>query len=299
MIRVVTDSTSYIPPELARQHQIAVVPLKVLFGTEVYDEITGLSNADFYRRLASTTDFPTTSQPAAGEFNQAYQNILQQDPTGQILVLTISAKLSGTYNSAVIAAGQLPEASITVFDTLSAAMGLGLMAITASELATAGQNLDQILTRLEQMRRDTSIFLVVDTLEYLKRGGRIGTAAAFLGTLLNTKPILAIVEGKLQPLDRVRTKKKALERLFSALKSKLADPQQPVQAGIMHIAAQAELESLAALMKEYFNITRLYTSELGPVIGAHLGPGALGVGICPEPQAQNSTLYLQKNRLVL
>jgi DegV family protein with EDD domain len=283
MLRVVTDSTSYIPPEILQQHQIVVVPLKVLFGAEVYDEITGLSNADFYRRLMTTADFPTTSQPASGEFKQAYQQILRGSPSAQILVLTISSKLSGTYNAAMTAAEQLPEAKITVFDSLSAAMGLGLMAITAAEMAAAGRHLAQILARLEQMRRDTRIVLVVDTLEYLRRGGRIGPAAAFLGTLLNTKPILAVVEGRLQPLDRVRTKRKALERLFSELEGKLSTPRQPVQAAVMHIAAQAELESLAAMMIERFNITRFYTSELGPVIGAHLGPGALGVGICPEP----------------
>ncbi len=285
MIRVITDSTSYIPPEIMRRHQIEVVPLKVLFGAETYDEITGISNADFYQRLTTTAVFPTTSQPASGEFKQAYQQILRQDPSAEIIVLTISSKLSGTYSAATTAAEQLPEAKITVFDSLSAAMGLGLMAITASELAAAGQDLAQILGRLEQMRRDTSIFLMVDTLEYLKRGGRIGAAAAFLGTLLHTKPILAVVEGKIEPLDRVRTKKKALGRLFAALESKLADPGQPIQAGVMHIAAQAEMESMTTLIKERFNVVRLYTSELGPVVGAHLGPGALGVGICPEPRA--------------
>lgn len=283
MLRVVTDSTSYIPPEILQRHQIVAVPLKVLFGAEVYDEITGLSNADFYRRLTAASNFPTTSQPASGEFQAAYQQILQEDAAAQILVLTISSKLSGTYSAAVTAAEQLPEAKITVFDSLSAAMGLGLMAITAAGMGAAGASLPEIIARLEQMRRTTRIVLVVDTLEYLRRGGRIGGAAAFLGTLLNTKPILAVVGGKIQPLDRVRTKKRALERLFSELESQLATPRQPVQAGIMHIAAQAEMESLAALMTERFNITRFYTSELGPVIGAHLGPGALGVGICPEP----------------
>jgi DegV family protein with EDD domain len=283
MIRVVTDSTGYIPSDIVQKHRISIVPLQVLFGSETYDEITGISNADFYRRITTSQDFPTTSQPAVGQFKQAYQQILALDPAAEILVLTISSKLSGTYSAALTAAEQLPEAKITVFDSLSAAMGLGLMTITAVEMAAARQNLAQIIARLEQMRRDTSIFLVVDTLEYLKRGGRIGAAACFLGTLLNTKPILAVVEGKLQPLDRVRTKKKALERLFSELERKLAYPTQPVQAGVMHIAAEAEMESLTALIKERFNTTRLYTSELGPVIGAHLGPGALGVGICPEP----------------
>jgi DegV family protein with EDD domain len=266
-----------------QRHQIVAVPLKVLFGAEVYDEITGLSNADFYQRLTATSGFPTTSQPASGEFKAVYQQILRQDPAAQILALTISSRLSGTHNSAVMAAEQTPEAEITVFDSLSAAMGLGLMAITAAEMGESGAGLAQIMARLEEMRRSTRIVFVVDTLEYLRRGGRIGGAAAFLGTLLNTKPILAVVEGKIQPLDRVRTKKRALERLFSELESHLASPRQPVQAGIMHIAAQAEMESLAAMMTERFNITRFYTSELGPVIGAHLGPGALGVGICPEP----------------
>jgi len=285
MIRVVIDSTGYIPADIIHKYSISVVPLKVLFGSETYDEITGISNADFYQRLITTPDFPTTSQPASGQFKQAYQKILEQDTTAEILVLTISSKLSGTYSSAVTAAEQLPKANITVFDSLSAAMGLGLMAITAMEMATAGQNLAQIIARLEQMRRDTRIFLVVDTLEYLRRGGRLGAAACFLGTLLNTKPILAVVEGKIQPLDRVRTKKKALERLFMELEHKLAHPTQPVQAGVMHIAAQAEMESLAAIIQERFNTIRLYTSELGPVVGAHLGPGALGVGICPEPNS--------------
>jgi len=285
MIRVVIDSTGYIPADIIHKYSISVVPLKVLFGSETYDEITGISNADFYQRLITTPDFPTTSQPASGQFKQAYQKILEQDTPAEILVLTISSKLSGTYSSAVTAAEQLPEANITVFDSLSAAMGLGLMAITAMEMAIAGQNLAQIIARLEQMRRDTRIFLVVDTLEYLRRGGRLGAAACFLGTLLNTKPILAVVEGKIQPLDRVRTKKKALERLFTELEHKLAYPTQPVQAGVMHIAAQAEMESLAAMIQERFNTIRLYTSELGPVVGAHLGPGALGVGICPEPNS--------------
>jgi DegV family protein with EDD domain len=283
MIRVVTDSTSYIPLDLIKQYQIAVVPLQVSFGSETYDEITGISNHDFYQRLTSAPVFPTTSQPSSGQFKQAYQEILNQDSTAKILVVTISSKLSGTYNSAVTAAEQLPGANITVFDSLSAAMGLGLMALTSVELARAGRTLAEIIARLEQMRRDTRIVLVVDTLEYLKRGGRIGAAAAFLGTLLNAKPVLAVVAGRIQPLDRVRSKKKAIERLLTELEQKLPQPDLPIQAGVMHIAAAAELESVVAMMQQRFNITRMYTSELGPVVGAHLGAGALGVGICPQP----------------
>ncbi len=284
MIRIVTDSTSYLPAEVIQKYNILVGPLKVQFGDETYDEITGISNREFYQRLTTTNDFPTTSQPSAGEFKDAYQKILIQDPDAQILVLTISSKLSGTYNSALTAAEQLPTANITVFDSLSAAMGLGLMVMAAAEMATKSQPIAEIMPRLEQMRRETSIVLFVDTLEYLKRGGRIGAAAAFLGTLLNTKPILAIVEGEIRPLDRVRTKKKAINRLFTELHHKLSNPDQPVQAGIMHVTAEAEMEKLAEMIQEHFNVTYFFTSELGPVIGAHVGPGALGVGICPKPQ---------------
>ena len=271
-----------MPVDIFARYDIQVVPLKVQFGEESYNEITGITNRDFYQRLKTSQDFPTTSQPAPAEFQAAYQQILSRHPDAEILVITLSSKLSGTYNSAVTAAQLMGRASITVFDSLSTALGLGLMVVAAGELAAAGSDLAPILIRLEQIRRDTTIVLVVDTLEYLKRGGRIGPAAAFLGTLLNTKPVLAIVAGQLQPLDRVRTKQRAFERLLHELNQKLVRPDQPVQAGVMHVAAEAEMEKVAAMIKERFNITRFYTMELGPVIGAHVGPGTLGVGLCPE-----------------
>ena len=265
-------------------HDIPVEPLKVQFDHETYNEITGISNRDFYQRLTTTNDFPTTSQPSAGEFKDAYQRILIQDPNAEILVLTISSKLSGTYNSATSAAEQLPEANITVFDSLSAAMGLGLMVMAVAKMATYGRSIIEIMARLEQMRQEIVIILVVDTLEYLKRGGRIGAAAAFLGTLLDTKPILAVVDGKVQPLDRVRTKKRAIIRLFTELERKLSDPHRLIQAGVMHVVAEAEAEELGKMVRENFNVSYFFVSELGPVIGAHVGPGALGVGFCPEPE---------------
>lgn len=282
MIKIVTDSTCYMPADIIARYDIRVVPLKVQFGEESYNEITGITNQDFYQRLKTSRDFPTTSQPSPAEFQAAYQQILGRHPGAEILTITLSSKLSGTYNSAMVAAQQVDRAAITVFDSLSTALGLGLMVIMAGEQAAAGSKLAPILTRLEQMRRDTMIVMVVDTLEYLKRGGRIGPAAAFLGTLLNTKPLLAVVAGQVQPLDRVRTKQRALERLLQELERKLARPDQPVQVGVMHVSAEAEMEKMAAMVKERFNVTRFYTAELGPVIGAHVGPGTLGVGLCPD-----------------
>jgi DegV family protein with EDD domain len=282
MIRVVTDSTSYLPDDIINAYNIPVVPLKVQFGAETYNEITGISNDDFYRRLTTTQDFPTTSQPAVDEFKEVCQKILADKPETHILILTVSGRLSGTYSSAVTAAEQLPEAKITVFDTLSAAMGLGLMTMTAAQMAAEGHGLAAILSRLERMRRETNIFLVVDSLEYLRRGGRIGAATAFLGNLLNTKPILAVVEGQLQPLDRVRTKKKAIDRLFAELNHKLPNPDQPIQAGVMHVTAEAEATVLIERVRDHFNVTYHYISELGPVLGAHVGPGTVGLGFCPQ-----------------
>lgn len=284
MIKIVTDSTSYLPDHISQKYDIQIVPLKVQFGHETYDEITGISNRDFYHRLTTTNDFPTTSQPSTAEFKAVYEKILQQDPQAEILTVTISSKLSGTYNSALVAAGQLPTAKITVFDSLSAALGLGLMVTTAARMAARQQDMAALLNRLEQMRQETTILLVVDTLEYLRRGGRIGAAAAFLGTLLNTKPFLALVEGELQPLDRIRTKKRALQRLFIELESRLSYPGQPVYAGVMHVSAPAEMEILAEMIQEQFNVTYFFAAELGPVIGAHVGPGTLGVGLCPASE---------------
>jgi DegV family protein with EDD domain len=197
-------------------------------------------------------------------------------------VLTVSSKLSGTYQVAQAAATQLSNKNITIVDTRSVALGLGLMAVTAAEMAAANHPLSEILERLEQMRRGLTIVLMVNSLEHLKRGGRIGSASAFLGTVLQTKPILAIADGQIKPVSRVRTKKRAMERLVMELASKLPAPNQPVQAGVMHGADPLAMERLVEMMRGQFNITRLFTAEFGPVTGVHLGPGALGAGICPD-----------------
>lgn len=282
MITVVTDSTCSLSSEIVKQHQICTVPLTVTFGQESYLDLTGASRREFYQRLATTTALPTTSQPAAGDFIATYRQILAGQPAAEILVLTVSSKLSGTYQAARSAAHQFPAAQITVFDSLSAALGLGLMAVVAAEMAAAGHSMAEILVRLAHIRRSLAIVLMVDSLDYLKRGGRIGAASAYLGTLLQTKPILAIVDGQIKPLARVRTGKKAVDRLVVELSAGLPGPNHPVQAGVMHAANSLAMESLIGQMRTRFNITRLFAAEFSPVIAAHLGPGALGAGICPD-----------------
>ncbi len=284
MIKIITDSTCAMSPDFLHQRNIEMVPLKVNFGNdETYDEIIGISNQEFYQRLITENVFPSTSQPSAGEFKVAFERAAT--PNDQLLVLTLSSKLSGTFSSAQTAASMSPHIPITLFDSRSVALGLGLMVATASDMAQAGRSLDEILARLEQMRRDMRIFFIVDTLEYLRKGGRIGGAAAFVGSILKIKPILTFIDGVIEPFDKVRTKRKALARILELLKAAVPDPNMPVQIGVMHAAAETEVQPLEAQVRAIFpNVQRAITGEIGPVLGAHGGPGLLGAGVCPEPK---------------
>ncbi len=284
MIKIITDSTSGLAQDFLAERNIKVVPLKVNFSdTESYDEITGISNEEFYRRLTTEKTIPFTSQPSAGEFKAAFEEVAQ-NPDDEILVLTLSGKLSGTIASAQTAKTMLPDLSITLFDSLSLALGLGFMVATASDMALAGKSMGEIVTRLEQMRRDMKIYFVVDTLEYLHKGGRIGGASAFLGSILNIKPILTIDNGLIEPFDKVRTKKKALARIVELLQESVPSVDHPVQLGVMHAAAFSEVPALETrAFSPFSNIERAIVTEIGPVLGTHGGPGLLGAGICPNP----------------
>jgi len=284
MIRIITDSTSGLAQDFLAEKNIKVVPLKVNFSdTESYAEIIGISNEEFYRRLTTEDTIPFTSQPSAGEFKAAYEEVATH-PDDEILVLTLSGKLSGTIASAQAAKTMLPDFNITLFDSLSLALGLGFMVATASDMASAGKSMDEIIQRLEQMRRDMKIYFVVDTLEYLHKGGRIGGASAFLGSILNIKPILTIENGLIEPFDKVRTKKKALARIVELLQESVPSNDHPVQVGVMHANALSEVPALETnALSPFSNIKRSIVTEIGPVLGTHGGPGLLGVGICPNP----------------
>ncbi len=286
MIKIITDSTSALSTDFLAERSIEMVHLKVNFGEdESYDELTGITNAEFYHRLLTENVFPSTSQPPAGEFKAAYERVAE--PGDEILVITLSSKLSGTYNSAVTAAKMVPEIPVTVFDTLSLALGAGLMVATASDMAQAGASMAEIVARLEQMRRDVRIYFIVDTLEYLHKGGRIGGAAAFFGGILNIKPILTFIDGKIEAIDKVRSRRKALARIFDLLAEAIPDKNQSVQIGVMHAAAESELPAMKEKLLSLFpNHTRVITGEISPVLGAHAGPGLLGAGIIPNPPTE-------------
>ena len=280
MIKIVSDSTCSLPPDIIQQFDIRVVPLNVHFGEgRVFQEGIDLTNDEFYAMLAEAPELPTTSQPSPGRFREVFAELTAAGH--DVLCILISSKLSGTYQAALDASRLLPGANILIVDSYFVAAALGLMVVTAAEMATEGCSMDEIVARVEQMRRDMKLYFVVDTLEYMQRGGRIGAAAAFLGTLLKVKPILTLDEGIVKPLDMVRSKRKAIQRVLAELEARVS-PGQPVQAIVMHAQVPGEVSELEAEVRRCFNCQRIIFGEVGPVIGTHTGPGVLGAAVCPE-----------------
>jgi DegV family protein with EDD domain len=276
MIKIVTDSTAYLPEVTVRQHDIRVVPLYVHFGEEAFKEGVDMSNEEFYARLKEAPTLPTTSQPSAGEFHEVFQELINGG--NEVVALTISSKLSGTWNSAMAAKEMLPEAGVSVIDSLSTSVGLRMMVDAALEAAAAGATRQEIVEQIEGISQRMSILFVVDTLEYLAKGGRIGNAKAFLGTILKVKPILAIQDGVIEPLEQVRSTRKARARMLDLIEEDLGSHSPQAKVGIINALVPREAEVLAQELAERLGCTQPLVDDLGPVIGTHTGPGVTGVG---------------------
>ena len=280
MVKIVTDSTGYLPLELLEQYDIRVVPLNVHFGEDqVYQEGVNLTNDEFYKMLAEAPALPTTSQPSPGQFRDVFGELTEAGH--QVVCIVISQRMSGTYQSALEASRAFPDADVAVIDSEFVAGGLAVMTLTAAEMAADGRSLDQIAKRVEQMKQDTRLFFVVDTLEYLQKGGRIGTASALLGTMLKVKPILTVSEGIVQPVDRVRTKRKAVQRVLAEMEDSVL-PSQPVLVTVMHALAPDEARELESEVQRRLQCERILTVDIGSVVGVHAGPGVVGAAICPS-----------------
>lgn len=209
-VAIVTDSTADIPEELIRKYDIHVVSLRVLFGEENYADGVELTSEQFYDKLRQSTVLPTTSQPSPTDFMSVYQRLLDENPDRPIVSIHLSSGMSGTYQSAMLGKSLLErEADLTVIDSKSASYGYGLMVVHAAELAEQGKSVAEISAAVEEMQQSRKLFFLVDTLEYLQKGGRIGKASAILGTLLNIKPILSIdEEGIIYAVEKVRGHKR-------------------------------------------------------------------------------------------
>ncbi len=275
MIKIVTDSTAYLPESFIRQHDIHVVPLCVHFGQEQFKEGITLSTEDFYTRLAQAPELPTTSQPSAGEFHQVFDKLASEGDS--VLTLTISSKLSGTWDSAMAARQMLPDADIHIVDSLSASVGLQLIVERAALAVQAGTTLPQIVADIEATKNKVCIMFVVDTLEYLAKGGRIGNAKAFLGTLLKVKPILTLKDGVIEPLEQVRSKQKATAHMLELLVEFLGDDTHRARVAIGNGLVPEEARRFGEQLTVQLGCREPSYAEVGPVIGTHTGPGVVAV----------------------
>jgi DegV family protein with EDD domain len=274
---VVTDSTAYIPPDLARQNGLQVAPLSVIWDGETLRDGVDISPDEFYARLKVSNSLPTTSQTSPEEFTKIFSPLLSAGKS--ILGVFISSKLSGTIDSAMQVKKAMPTSPIEVVDSLSTAMALGFVALAAARAAQSGASLAEAAAIARRAVEYTNIIFVVDTLEFLHRGGRIGGARRFLGTALNLKPLLTVRDGKIDALESVRTKSKATERMLDVIEKQIGD-RRPIRLSPLHASAPQEVESLRQAVETRFHPEECFISELSPAIGSHAGPGTVGVAFC-------------------
>ena len=277
-VAVVTDTTAYLPTEVLRENDIHRVSLYVNWEDESEREIDIVDFTGFYDRLRSSDKLPTTSQPSIGDFLDAYRPLLEAGR--DIVSIHISGAISGTVESARQAKEQLGDDAgrVTVIDSESGCGGLGLVALAAAKAALSGADAAEAERRARAARADLKMWFAVDTLEYLRRGGRIGAASAWLGMALKVKPILTF-DQEITPVERVRTSARALRRLTEYVEERRRDGADGWV--VQHIQAPAEAEQLMEATEEIMGKPPVFTSEIGPVIGIHVGPGLLGVGGVP------------------
>lgn len=273
-IAIVTDSTAYLPEELRQRYNISMAPQQVIWGTETFKDGVDMTPTQFYQRLRVDKTNPKTSQTSPMFFKEYYERALQSADT--VLCLTISSLLSQTFNSANVAKGYLPGASIEVLDTYSTAMALGFLAIAAAQAAAEGKSVDEIKALIQAQMPKTGVVFVVDTLDYLHRGGRIGGGARFMGNLLNVKPVLHLTNGKVDALERVRTKKKAIEFMVDHI-SKLVSGKSNIRIATLHADAEAEARELLNMATARLGAKESILAEVSPAVGAHTGPGTVGL----------------------
>ncbi len=276
-IAIVTDSTAYIPKEMMNGHKIEIIPLQVIWEGKVYRDGIDITPKEFYTRLETAKHMPSTSQATPGDFIELYKSLLEQGY--EILSVHISSKLSGTIDSAIQAKNALPDQRIELVDSLSTSMAMGFPVLNAVKAAEMGASLEECKAIVEKAYKNTGILFAVSTLDYLHRGGRIGGAAAFFGNKLDMKPILELIDGKIEAIQRIRTMKKAIDRLVELALERF-DGQKTIRFACLHANAPDEAQDLLNKIREKVNVEFVQDSvltEVSPVIGTHTGPGTIGI----------------------
>ena len=273
-IAIVTDSTCDLPQDVRDQHSIHMIPLHIHWGEEIFQAGIDIDAGTFYRRLIVDPVHPTTSQPSVGEFLQLIER-LRSEGAEEIVGVFLSRLLSGTISSAE-AALTMTEVPLHIVDTKSISLGVGAAVMAAVQAREAGGDAVAIVAAAEKRAARTNAVITVDTLEYLHRGGRIGGAIKLVGHALSLKPVMHLVDGKLEPVSATRTRSKAITRMIEAASAGL-DMAGPIGGGILHVAAPQDAEIVAGLFRERYAPQEMMTVEVTPVIGVHVGPNALGV----------------------
>jgi DegV family protein with EDD domain len=273
VIRVVTDSTSDILPAAAAQLGVDVVPLTVRFGDEQFRDGVDLSPEQFYRRLPDTPVQPSTSQPTPDQFAEVYRRHV--DAGDSVVSVHISAKLSGTIQSASLAAQEFGDGAVRVVDSMTVSAGMQFLVRDALADIAAGTGADDVVERMEERRQRVGVYVLLDTLTYLQRGGRIGRAQGFLGGILNVKPLLRVADGEVQPEARVRSRQQGIAKLVE-----IAAAQRPLEAlAVFHCGAPDLLALIEPKLRADHPGLEILEGQLGAVVGTYSGPGGVGIAM--------------------
>ncbi|HET9912984.1 MAG TPA: DegV family protein [Anaerolineales bacterium] len=275
-VAIVTDSTAYLPEDCLKQYNISVTPLSVVWGEQDYLDGVDILPDEFYNRLANSKVVPTTSQVTPATMHSKFQSLLEQGY--DVLGIFISSKISGTVQSAIQAREMIPGAAdrIAVVDSQSTTMALGWPVLTAARAAQAGERLGECQKAAENARQNSGVLFIVETLEFLRRGGRIGGAQAFLGTALNIKPVLEMRAGKIEAVEKVRTKQKAMRHVVGLVSERIKG-KAPIRLAVTHANCESDALSLLEAARVELDPVETHCCSLSPVIGTHTGPGTIAL----------------------
>jgi DegV family protein with EDD domain len=271
---IVTDSTAYIPKEIRKKHHIHMIPLNVIFGNEVYQEEIDITASEFYEEVKHR-DLPTTSQPPIGQFVELFEKLANDYDA--VISIHLSSGISGTYQGAVTAGTMVEGIKVFPFDSEISCMVQGFYALEAAEWAARGEDPETIIARLEELKKTARAYFMVDDLSHLQRGGRLSGAAAFIGSLLQLKPLLHFVDKVIFPFEKIRTRKKALKRISDLLGEDALSGGE-YRAVVIHANREEEAKEWKAELESLYPNVEFSLSYFGPVIGTHLGEGGMGMG---------------------
>ncbi len=273
-LRIVTDSVSDLPQELVDRYRIVVVPALIIFDNETYLDGVEITHQEMYRRMLEEDAVPKSSQPSPGQFLEAYKEVAVQGAS--IISIHVTAKTSGVWQSASLARSMLPDIDIEVIDSASISMGTGFIILEAAKAIEAGRSKSQVLALIEDIKSRMNIYATVGTLKYLRLSGRVGHMQEIFGSFLDIKPIITVEEGMVKAVDKVRTRKKALDRVIELTKQ-VVGTESLINAAVMHTAVEEEALEFKEKVGKGFNCQELLFGEAGIALGVNAGPGVLGL----------------------